>query len=207
MSIPWTDIGTVSTAGLSAIATWGAWRAAARSAKTANTVARIERQRWHADLTPQFDIRIESSEGGRTTLSVRLVGPVPLERLDEIVIRIVSSDDMDRTVRLPGGPTQADVDAQVWGPCRFSQGADGADENGQTVNPFSLRVGTGRPFSIERTRHPRWQVGADAERRWRGEWMNKPMRMVITCRREEFEPWVVPYEVEIPQATRTRWLS
>jgi hypothetical protein len=27
-----------------------------RSAKTADTVARIERQRWHADLILQFDI-------------------------------------------------------------------------------------------------------------------------------------------------------
>ncbi|MEU0198490.1 MULTISPECIES: hypothetical protein [unclassified Streptomyces] len=207
MSIPWTDIGTVSTAGLSAIATWGAWRAAARSAKTADTVARIERQRWHADLTPDFKITIERGEGDRATLSVRLIGPVPLKRLDEIAIQIVSSDDMDRTARLPGLPTQEDLDAQVWGPCRFSHGADGADINGQTVAPFSLRVGAGRPFSIEQTRAPHWQEGQDVDRQWRDEWLSRPMRLVITCRREEFEPWVVPYDVEVPQATRVRWLD
>ncbi|MCG0066281.1 hypothetical protein L0F81_23820 [Streptomyces tricolor] len=207
MSIPWADIGAVSTAGLSAIATWGAWLAARRSAKTAEAVARIERQRWHADLTPQFDISIERSESGRAALSIRLVGPLPLGRLDEIAVRIVSSDDMDRTARLPGGPTQEDLDAQVWGPCRFTHGADGADENGQTVAPFSLSVGTGRPFSIERTRPPHWQEGPDVERRWRDEWLNAPMRLVITCTREEFEPWVVPCDVEVPTAVRVRWLN
>ncbi|WP_086765411.1 hypothetical protein [Streptomyces bobili] len=207
MSIPWTDIGTVSTAGLSAIATWGAWRAATRSAKTADTVARIERQRWHADLTPEFDISIERGEGDRATLSVRLIGPVPLKQLDEIAIRIVSSDDMDRTVRLPGDRTQEDVDAQVWGPCRFSYSADGADVNGQTVELFPLRVGTGRPFSIERTRPPHWQQGGNVERNWRDDWMNKPMRLILTCRREDFDPWVVPCDVEVPTAVRVRWLN
>lgn len=197
----------MSTAGLSAIATWGAWRAAARSAKTANTVARIERQRWHADLTPEFSISIEPGEGDRATLSVRLVGPVPLKRLDEIAIQIISSDDMERTARLPGSPAQEALDAQVWGPYRFSYGPDGADVNGQTVAPFSLRVGVGRPFSIERTRPPRWQEGQDVGRRWRDEWLNRPMRLLITCRHEEFEPWVVPFDVEVPRATRAQWLN
>ncbi|MFF7870510.1 hypothetical protein ACFZCT_29125 [Streptomyces qaidamensis] len=207
MSIPWADIGTVSTAGLSAIATWGAWLAARRSAKTAETVARVERQRWHADLTPQFNITIERGEGDRATLSVRLAGPVPLRRLDEIAIRIVSSDDMDRTARLPGGPTQEELDAQVWGPYRFTHGADGADTDGRTVAPFALEVGTGRPFSIERTRPPRWQEGPDAERHWRDQWVNAPVRLVLTCTREEFEPWVVPCEVEVPGEVTVRWLN
>ncbi|MFJ8049842.1 hypothetical protein [Streptomyces luteogriseus] len=207
MDIPWTDIGTVSTAGLSAVATWGAWLAARRSATTAETVARVERQRWHADLTPQFNITIERGEGDRATLSVRLAGPVPLLHLDEITVRIVSSDDMDRTARLPGGPTQEELDAQVWGPYRFTHGADGADANGHTVAPFPLRVGAGRPFSIERTRPPRWQEGPDTERHWRDQWLNAPMRLVITCRRDEFEPWVVPCEVEVPEAPRVRWVN
>jgi hypothetical protein len=206
MSIPWADIGTVSTAGLSAIATWGAWLAARRSAKTAQTVARIERQRWHADLTPQFETRIESDDG-RLTLSVRLVGPVPLRRLDETNIRVVSSDDMDRAARLPDGPTQEEIEAQVWGPCCFTYVAGGADVHGRTVNSFPLDVGAGRSFRIRVTRPPRWQRGDNAFREWTEQWINAPMRLMITCRREGFEPWVVPCAVDIPMATRSRWLD
>lgn len=206
MSIPWTDIGTVSTAGLSAIATWGAWMAARRSAKTARTVARIEQDRWHAELLPQFQISIERAEGDRATLSVRLVGPLPLCHLDEIRMEIVQSDDMARLASLPGGPTQEELDAQVWGPLRFTHGADGADVNGKTVAPFSLEVGKGRPFSIERTRPPAWQPGPDATSHWRDQWLNTPMRLVLTCRQEGFKLWTVPFEVEVPEAPRVRWM-
>ena len=207
MNIHWTDIGAVSTAGLGAAATWGAWMAARKSSSTADAVARIERDRWHAELTPQFDITIERGEGERATLNVRLAGPVPLRHLDQIAIRIVSSDDMDRTPRTPAPPTLEDIEAQVWGPYQFTHGADGADENGQTVDPFRLHVGRGRPFSLERTRPPRWQQGDDRDTRWRDQWLNLPMRLVLTCSRDGFKDWVVPCDVDVPQSPRMRWVN
>lgn len=207
MDIPWGDIATFSTAALSAVAAAGAWRAAHRSAKTAKTVARIEQDRWHAELLPKFQISIERGEADRATLSVRLVGPLPLCHLDEIRMEIVQSDDMSRIARLPGSPSQEELDAQVWGPLRFTHGADGADINGKTVDPFNLEVGTGRPFSIERTRPPHWQQGNDRDARWRDQWLNTPMRLVLTCRRAGFTNWVVPCEVEVPQSPRMRWLN
>jgi hypothetical protein len=199
MDIPWGAIASFSTAGLSVVAAFGAWRAAHRSAETADAVARIEQDRWHADLLPQFDITFGPFEGDRATLSVHLQGPVPLCQLDEIRIEIVQSDDMSRVVTLPGGPTQEQVDAQVWGPIRFTHGADGAPVGGNTVAPFALAVGKGQPFSVERTGPPHWQQGDDRVERWRSQWLNKPMRLVITCRKEGFKPWVVPYRVDVPQ--------
>jgi hypothetical protein len=205
MDIPWGDIATFSTAALSAVATAGAWLAARRSAKTAEALERIERERWHAELLPQFQLAVDSFEGDRATLSVRLVGPVHLGQLDRIQLRIVQSDDMARVARLPGEPTQAQLDAQVWGPLRFSHGADGADVDGRTVDPFSLEVGQGRPFSVERTRPPHWQQGDDRQARWRDQWANAPMRLVITCERDGFDEWVVPREVDVPEGPRVRW--
>lgn len=207
MSIPWGAIASFSTAALSTVAAFGAWRAAHRSTTTADTVARIEQDRWHADLLPQFELSIERAERDRGTLSVRLLGPLPLCHLDEIRIVIVQSDDMSRMATLPGGPTQEELDAQVWGPLRFTHGADGADVNGKTVAPFSLQVGTGRPFSIERTRPPHWQQGEDRDARWRNEWLNKPMRLVLTCRREGFREWTVPRDVVVPESPRMRWIG
>ncbi|WP_069770427.1 hypothetical protein [Streptomyces sp. LUP30] len=207
MDIPRGDVASLSTAGLSTVAAFGAWFAARRSGRTADTVARIEQDRWHADLLPQFDLSIEDREGDRATLRVRLIGPLPLCHLDEIRIEIAQSDDMSRTATLTGGPTQEQVDAQVWGPVCFTHGADGADVHGKTVAPFSLDVGTGRPFSIERTRPPHWQEGHDRAARWRDQWLNSPMRVVLTCKREGFKSWVVPRDVEVPESARVRWVG
>ncbi|MFI6341303.1 hypothetical protein [Streptomyces sp. NPDC050535] len=175
---------------------------AGRANATADAVARIERDRWHAALLPQFSVRTEVGEGDRATLSVRLVGPLPLCRLDEIRIEVAQSDDMDYTPQLAGGSTEEQVTAKVWGPMRFVPGSDGADRNGHTVVPFALAVGRGRPFALERTRSPLWWDGNDREERWRDKWISLPMRLVLTCRREGFDPWTVPYEVDVPEVLR-----
>ncbi|MGV9243588.1 hypothetical protein [Streptomyces sp. NPDC003710] len=204
MGTPWASIIAGTTAVFSAVATGGAWMAARRANSTADAVARIERERWHADLTPQFRVTLDRTSDRTATLSVHLAGPLPLGQLDEIRVQVKPSDDMDRTPRLPGPPTAEQVAAHVWGPYKFTHGANGADVDGQTVESFALRVGVGRPFSVEKTSPPHWQEGSDRAERWRDLWLNKPMRLVLTCRREGLEPWVVPYEVAVPQAPRVR---
>ncbi|MGQ4353135.1 hypothetical protein [Streptomyces drozdowiczii] len=199
MDIPWGDIVTFGTAGLSAVAAGGSWFAAHKANRTAKAVARIEQDRWHADLTPIFEIFLKRAEGRRATLDVQLVGPIHLTHLDRVAIRIASSDDTQRTAWLPGGPSQEEIGAQVWGPFRFTHGADGADINGHTVAPIALTVGRGRPFSIERTRPPHWQEGDDREARWAAQWGWSPIKLVLECRKEGFAPWVVPYDVERPR--------
>ncbi|MFC8201871.1 hypothetical protein ACFUTV_41800 [Streptomyces sp. NPDC057298] len=104
MDIPWLEIAGLTAAALSAAAAAGSWKSARTSNATAVTVARIEQDRWHADLLPKFQISIERAEGDRATLSVRLIGPLPLCHLDEIRIVIVSSDDMSRIAHLAGSP-------------------------------------------------------------------------------------------------------
>ncbi|BCL26738.1 hypothetical protein ACFFS2_00435 [Streptomyces aurantiacus] len=60
---------------------------------------------------------------------------------------------------------------------------------------------------MERTRSPFWWEGNDREERWRDKWLNLPMRLVLTCRREGFELWTVPYEVDVPEAPRVRFVG
>ncbi|MFE9850366.1 hypothetical protein ACFYPN_16355 [Streptomyces sp. NPDC005576] len=205
MTIHWGDVATYSTTGASAVIALGAWRSAARSAQeakrsadTAEDVARIERARWHSDLTPVFEVTLGEEQGGRAGLDVQLLRPLGLQHLDRIELSIANSDDLERTDRFAASPPQEDLDAQVWGPFRFAAGADGADVTGRTVTPISLTVGRGRPFSVERTRPPYWQEGPDREERWTRQWEDKPVKLVIRCRKEGFEPWVVPYTVEVP---------
>lgn len=205
MSIPWGDIATYTTAGAGLVISIAAWRVAGRSADeakrsadSAEDVARIEHERWHSDQTPVFTAKLESQEGNRAALDFQFVGPLSLQHLDRIELAIISSDDLQRTAQLAGSRSQEELDSQVWGPYRFAAGADGVDTNGQTVRPFDLKVGRGRPLVLERTRPPHWQDGNDRDQRWTEQFAGKPVRLLARCHKGGVDPWVVPVDVVMP---------
>ncbi|MEU0919572.1 hypothetical protein [Streptomyces cyaneofuscatus] len=205
MNIPWGDIATYTTAGVGLVISIAAWQVAARSADearrsadSAENVARIERERWHADQTPIFKAKLQREEGDRAQLDFQFVGPLSLQHLDRIELTIANSDDLVRTARLGGSRPQEELDAQVWGPWRFGASADGADSTGKTIDPFDLEVGRGRPFALERTRPPHWQQGDDRAQRWAEQFAGKPVRLLVRCRKDGVDPWVVPVDVEMP---------
>lgn len=173
-------------------------RAADAANRTAEAVARIEQQRWHIELTPQFDITLTGDSGDRAKLHIYLSGPDHLGQLDEVLVR-VEDDDMLHEAR-PGDPdvTQDDYDNFVWGPFRFPFGADGADRAGQTIAPFSLSVGKGRPLAMERTRPGHWMRGRSQEQ-WQSQYRGHPVRLVLTCRRGD-EEWILARPVDQPPA-------
>ena len=196
MSIPWGDIATFSTAALSAVATAGAWLAAHRSAKTAEVLTRIERERWHAELTPQFDLALTETGNGQALLSVHLSGPDALRQLDEVAIA-VGNDDMDHTVVHPtDNLTQDDADAFVWGPFRFTPSVNGTDEHGRGPRAFPLDVGAGTSRAMQRTRPALWMEGK-SQGVWQGENAGNLIRLVLTCRRGD-EEWVIARHLENP---------
>lgn len=204
MSTHWADGTTAVTAIASALAGGASWLAAKRSNKTAEIIARIERDRWQAENEPEFDIKITRIQSDHATLDVQLKGPHRLRELDEITIEVLASDDNMRDPQFAGrGPTAEDVANHTWGPLRFTPGVDGADRYGKTVGPFSLTVGRGRPFAIERTRPPLWQEGNERNERWRQQWSGKPLKLRLTCTREGHEPWVLPYGIERPGPPRS----
>lgn len=184
------------TAGLSTGAAVGSWRAAKRANATADSVARIEQERWHADLTPQFELSLTETGNGQALLNVHLSGPDALRRLDEVRI-VVGDDDRDHTVVYPtGNVTQADVDAFVWGPFRFSPHINGTDEHGRGPEPFPLDVGTGTPRAMQRTRPAHWMDGK-TQAVWQGENAGNQIRLILTCRRGDDE-WVIARHLDNP---------
>ncbi|WP_405673298.1 hypothetical protein [Streptomyces sp. NBC_01530] len=196
MSIPWGAIASFVTAALSAVAAAGSWKAARRANATADAVALIERERWHADLTPQFDLDLLESGNGQAMLVVHLSGPDALRQLDEIAIA-VGNDDRDHVVSHPiGGPTQEDVDSFVWGPFRFTPAVNGTDQSGRGPQPFPLDVGAGRPLAMQRTWPAPWMEGTTRDM-WQGEYVGQPIRLVMTCRRGD-EEWVIARRLENP---------
>lgn len=131
---------------------------------------------------------------------VHLAGPLPLGRLDEIRVEIAQSNDRDYDARLVGdrrvNPEQ--LAAQPGGAYKSLRSANEMDHAGKTAAPFALVVGKGQMFTLTRTEPPPWWRASIAEEQWRDRWRGQPVRLILTCRRDGIEPWVVPYEVEVP---------
>ncbi|TXS44931.1 hypothetical protein [Streptomyces sp. OR43] len=196
MDISWGEITASITAVASTAAAFLAWRTSVRSAETADTVARIEEQRWRADLTPKFTFDLTETGNGQALLDVHLEGPDFLGHLDSISI-VVGNDDRDHQVLHPGPDvTQEEVDAFVWWPYRFSPNANGTDEHGRGPAPFDLAVGTGTRRAMQRTRPGHWMTGK-TQGAWQGEYVGQSVRLVLTCWRGD-EKWVIVRRIANP---------
>lgn len=218
-NVNWGAIEAVSTAfaaGASAVATVLAWRAtkrsegaaqrandaAERAAEAARSMEQIERQRWHADLTPDFLVRwVEDYPGDVALLRVDLVDPPGLGRLDRITLRVrddrLGHGDEDQ---IAGGASREQLKAHVWGPYKFMWGSDGVDKHGRSVKPFALPLGEGRPYAMVRTGPPPGtEDNPFAGEQWR-KVQDGPVRLEFLCERDGFEPWTVTREVPVPQA-------
>ena len=170
--------------------------AAERSAHADETLTAMELSGRHENLTPNLRVEAVSwapgSDGIR--LTVRLVGPHGLDRLDGVKIRL--RDDKDRSPQVAGGPTQEQIDAAIWGPYRFEPGVDGADRLGRSVEAFSLRQGDERPLYVRPSMRPEWS----SPEWWLGEFADQPIRVEIICTRVGDEPWRLVVDVPQPQA-------
>lgn len=189
---------TAAIAALLSLATAAAaWEATARASDIAETLATIERDRWHTELTPNLDVEIRRpSAGARATLKVTLQGPAALERLDGIIVT-VRDDGLDRTPLTPPPPTVEDVAQQIWGPLHFIPGIDGVTDPGRATPSFALELGDYRPFDMRNTQPPPWQEDSEANARWRDEYRNQTVRLKIECRREGHKPWFIHKELPI----------
>ncbi|TXS19588.1 hypothetical protein EAO71_33795 [Streptomyces sp. ms191] len=181
----------------SVIAAVAAWKATSRASDTAEAMAAIERNRWHAELTPQLEVTVHRpSPGRRATFKIRLIGPVGLELLDAVTIRI-KDDGVDRTPLTAPPPTAEDVAAQIWGPLCFTPGIDDVAAPGRSTPLFRLEKGDFKVLDMTNTQAPFWWDDNDAQERWRGEVKEQPVRLRIECRLKGHKPWFVHRELQI----------
>ncbi|MFC7981338.1 hypothetical protein [Streptomyces sp. NPDC057336] len=101
-------------------------RAADQANAAAKAVAQIERDRWHHEMTPRFDVTIIrlGPATDQASLMLTFEGPPALERLDAVEVKI-RDDGYTHGVGLAGEDIQEIADT-VWGPYRFRPGIDGA---------------------------------------------------------------------------------
>jgi hypothetical protein len=64
-----------------------------------------------------------------------------------------------------------------------------------------LLLGDWRPFALERTLPPRWS--ADAGRWWQ-QYADQPVRLTLSCYRQDHEPWTVPVEVRVERDAQSQ---
>lgn len=168
-------------------------QAADRANATADSVAHVERDRWHHEMTPQFDVTITrlGPGTGQASLMLTFEGPPALESLDEVEIEI-RDDGYTHGVGLAGESEQEIADT-VWGPYRFKPGIDHATANGRTSPAVSLELGEWLKRAMEESFPPSW---TDRES-WRDRYAGQPVRLWVRCRREGYKPWTLTCNVQI----------
>jgi hypothetical protein len=170
--------------------------------RAAHALTQIERQRWHADLTPEFDASVDGER-----LLLTFTGPAGLHRLDEVTVTICDEGGVDRLGQMPAGSaTREDVVAHVWAPRCFDTAAKDQtlSNTGRTARAHLIReLGSWHPLLLMPSRPPEWSAPTPedlpaAVKRWGEEYADKPLRLLITCRREGDEPWHVARAVDAP---------
>jgi len=183
-----------------AIAALGSWKAARKSNDTAGLMARIEQDRWHQDLTPEFDVTFTARDTADDSADLRVtLKRSPLGRLDEVIITILDEAGKDHWTRgLPDGVTQAEAQMFVWGPWEFNTGASEQVVSNRVSRTRAYSLTTGKNWDLlplTRTRPGRW-MSPTSQDNWRKQYTDQPVRLLITCRRAGHEPWAVPYDAE-----------
>jgi hypothetical protein len=86
----------------------------------------------------------------------------------------------------------------VWGPWEFSTGASEPVASNRTTRPRACSPTTGKNwdvFTMTRTGPGRW-MSPSSQNYWNQQHADRPVRLLITCRREGHEPWDVLREVK-----------
>jgi len=105
--------------------------------------------------------------------------------------------------------TQEEARAFVWGPWEFNTGASAQVVTNRESRPRAYSRVNGKNWdllSMTRTRPGRWM--SDGPDEWRKRWRDQPVRLLLTCRCEGYEPWFVQRDVEVEQGggPQVHWL-
>jgi hypothetical protein len=192
----WAAVGAAGTV----VAAWAARQshdAAVQANAAAESLASIERGRRHDEIAPVFDLKFTETGGDDASLRVTLAGG-GLERLDEVTFTILDEAGREHwSGRLPPRVTQEEAEAFVWGPWEFNTNASVQIATNRMSQTRAYSRVTGKNWDLlplQRTRPGHW-MSTYSQQQWQDDYEDHPARLLITCRREGYEPWPLLYEV------------
>jgi hypothetical protein len=190
----WAAVGAAGTVVAAAIAAWAARQshdAAVQANAAAESLASIERGRRHDEIAPVFDLKFTETGGDDASLRVTLTGG-GLERLDEVTFTILDEADKEHwSGRLPPRLTQEEAEAFVWGPWEFNTNASVQIATNRMSQTRAYSRVTGKNWyllPLSRTQPGHW-MSTYSQQQWQDDYEDHPVRLLITCRREGYEPW------------------
>ncbi|MGW1767507.1 hypothetical protein ACWCQL_26045 [Streptomyces sp. NPDC002073] len=189
-------VGVVVTAVMAYWTTRKAAAAAADSADTAREVAKIERDRWHRELTPELTFSLIRVSPNSMRLTTTLDGPVGLDHLDTIILTVRDEAGRDHSARPHyDDAMRTELQSVIWGAARFSPGADGVVAPGRQSIIRSLERGNFVYRQMDNSQPPSWfqDPGNWVEAYW-----DATVRLHAVCEVEGHRPWIVVAEVENP---------
>jgi hypothetical protein len=202
-AVIWTAIGAVGTLAAAGVAAWAARESresAAQANAAAQTLTAIERDRRHEELTPQFEVIFTRRDSAHADLKVTLSGG-RLEYLDEVTVTILDEAGKEHWgSRLPGNLTSDQAAAFVWGPWEFLTAASVQIVSNRQSRPRPYSRVTGKNWDLlplTPTRPGHW-MSTYSQEQWQGDFAGQPIRLLITCRRDSYDPWLLLREVAIP---------
>lgn len=189
-------VGVVVTAVMAYWTTRKAAAAAADSADTAREVAKIERDRWHRELTPELTFSLIRVGPNRLRLTTTLDGPIGLDHLDTITLTVRDEAGRDHSARPHHDEAMCtELSSVIWGPARFSPGVDGVAAPGRKSIIRSLERGNFVYRQMDNSEPPSWfQDPGD----WVDGYWDAKLRLHAVCEVEGYKPWIVVAEVENP---------
>jgi hypothetical protein len=162
-----------------------------RSAIAGEDRAAQESSRRHDELTPQFRVVVTRREptGPFATLSVVLLGPLGLGRLDRLTVTI--KDNPRLPPQVGGKATPEQIAEMVWGPYRF---ISGTDDVRHVASDEGMQVGEELSFTLYRTSPPSWSLLESQPGAWQL-LAGTLLRLRLEAHREGWEPWTLDREV------------
>ncbi|MGW3091578.1 hypothetical protein [Streptomyces sp. NPDC001108] len=187
-------------------AAFGAWKTAREANRTSASLAQIERDRWHTEMTPHLRFQFTRSRGNPELL-VLFDGPAPLRRINRLELSIRDDRDRSSDPVLAGGVTAEERAKIIWGPYRFRPGIDGADESGRNAGAFHLEHGEKRRLALDPSLSPSWFTDSDPIGGWRWEQSGNPIRLWATCHVAGHKDWRLTADLPGEPMEWTEWVT
>jgi len=135
------------------------------------------------------DLRIELTDGR-------------LKRHAAVTVTILDEARQDHWAGgLPDGVTQEEAEAFIWGPWELDTGAGEPVVSNRQSKPRTYSKMSGKEcglLPLRATRPGEW-MSSTSQDEWRKKWKGQPIRLLVTCICDGYEPRCIQRDVKVEQ--------